>query len=58
MQTHEQDLIELVQEYEEIHGRAENFVHVQKKHSSNRDFQALYELTKAENFYTVNLKID
>lgn len=54
--TCEQDLVDLVKEYEERHVQGQNFVHVRKKHSSNMELKALQELTKGEQIYTVKLE--
>ena len=47
-QSYESDLVELVKEYEEATIRGENFVHIRKRHSSNRDLKALSEWTRGE----------
>ena len=54
LKSYEQDLIDLVKEYEERHEQGETFVHVRKRYSGNRDLRTLRELTEGEQFYTVN----
>ena len=56
LKAYEYNLIDLVTGYEERHGQGENFDHVRKLHACNRDLRALRELTKGEQFYTVNLE--
>lgn len=53
---YEDDLKVLAEEYRVRNDAGECFVHIRKKHSSNRDLRALSELTKGGKFHKITLQ--
>ena len=53
-----EDLKTMAEEYRERNSFGECFVHIRKRHSSNKDLRALSGLTNGGKFYKVNLDGD
>ena len=52
----EEDLKIMVEEYRARDAVGECFVHIRKRHSSNKDLSVLSRLTEGSKFYKVNLQ--
>ena len=54
-EKYEEDLKDMSEQYKIRDEAGDCFVHIRKKHSSNRDLKVLSSLTKGAKFHTVNL---